>query len=103
MERHQVRTAVTLAQAPRHRANDFLLLVIVHATVTAKNPDQAGILVTLAQPFSIHLGISDREERLAILVGVMPEAAPGREEADVETALVCLAHDEIDMIPVIVL
>ena len=103
MKRHQVRAAVALAQTLRHRTDDFLLLVVVHAAVATENPDQPRVLVTLAQPLAIDLGVGCGEKRFAPLIGVVPEAAPRREEADVESAFVRFGHDEVHVIPIVIL
>jgi hypothetical protein len=41
MERHQVSAAVSLAEATRQGADDFLLLVVIDPAVAAEDPDRA--------------------------------------------------------------
>src|SRR5438270_9038734 len=102
MKRHQVSAAVTLAKPARHGANDFLLLVSIHTAVTAQNPYNTSIVVAFSQPLAINLGIAHREDRFAVLHLVMPVASPSRKKTNVEPALVRLAHDVVDVIPVII-
>src|SRR4029079_19157978 len=102
MKRHQVSPAVALAKPSRHGTNDFLLLVSIHAAITAQNPYQPRIVVAFSQPLAVNHGIRHREDWLAVLHLVMPVASPSRKKTNVEPALVRLAHDVVDVIPVIV-
>ena len=56
--------AVALAQSASHRADDLSLLVIFDRTVAAQDPYEPLVLVALAEPFAVGLGICGREQRL---------------------------------------
>ncbi len=84
------------------RADDFSLPVIIHAAVAAQDPNQPRVVVALSQPLAINFSIGHGEQRLAVLHVVMPVTSPGRQEANLESALVRRAHDIIDLVPVII-
>src|SRR3954467_10738800 len=99
MKRDQMRTAIAFAQSPRHRANNFLLLVGINTSIATQNPDNPSILVTSPEPFAIHFCIRDGEQRFASLICVMPITSPSRQKPNVDPERVRLVHDIIDMIP----
>src|SRR6187551_23597 len=103
MKGRHMRATIAFAQTPRHRPDNFPMLIAGDVAITAENPNQSGIPVTPSQPFAINFGVGDCKKRFARFALVAPKAAPRREKANVKAALVCLSHNEIDMVPVIIL
>jgi len=68
----------------------------------AQDPDQPLIPVTPAQPSAVGFGDLRCEQRPAILDPVVLVAAPGRQKADAQAQLVGPNHDEVHVVPVIV-
>ena len=104
MQRHQVRSAVPGAQAPRHGLDDRALAVGLDRTVAADDPDDVGhILVAPAEPRAVAFGVRRREHLRARPALDVPLVAPGRQEPDVNAAAASFRDDEVDVIPVVVL
>ncbi len=75
--------------------------VILHGPVATQNPDDAGVLVSPAQPLAVSGGVGlVKDAGLPPLDLVVPIAPPSRQHADVEAKEVGLRDDPIHMFEV---
>ena len=102
VERDQVRPPVALAEAPRHRPDDFLLLLVVETSVAPQDPDEAPVLVPPADPLAVDRRVRSVEHRLAVLPLIAPVPTPGRQKPHHQPLRVGEVDDIIHMVPVVV-
>ena len=103
MERHQVRAAVAGAEAARHGPDDLEVRGGHDRAVAAEDPDDVRrVLVALAQPRAVGLGVLRREDLGPDAAIDVPLVTPRRQEPDVEPERSRLPDDEVDVVPVVV-
>ena len=103
MDRNQMRTVVARAQASRHGAKNLLVQLGFDRPVAAENPDDVRrLFVASAKPLPVSLSISGGEHLGARASLDVPLVTPGWQKSDVDAASSRLFHDEVDVIPVVV-
>src|SRR5687768_4676936 len=102
MVRPEVRAPVALAQPFRHGTNDSAMGLVLDGSIATEDPNHRLIAVTSAEPSSIGLGVLGRENLRADAPLLVPLVAPRRQETDEHPQPLCLVHDVINVIPVVV-
>src|SRR5690606_4893564 len=102
MERDQVPALVAPPKAASHGLDDLALFIALDGTITAHDPDEAGIAIASAEPQAVGFGRRGSEDLRPDAPFLVPFVAPGRQQADHEAPGVGFGDDVVDVVPVVV-
>ncbi len=103
MESDQVLALVAEAEAFGHGGDDGLVVGVLDGAIAAGDPDDIGVTVALPDPLAVGFGVFGVKDFGADAPFFVPFIAPGGEEADPESEGIGLLHDEVDVVPVVII
>ena len=100
MEGNEMASAVAFAETFGEGFRDLTMEIVFDGTVTAENPNDGVVAITVGEPFRVGTGVFRREDFRPCASFSVPFVAPCRQKADIESELVGAFDNGIDMLPI---